>query len=385
MLQNIIPRSPNGIFDSGKDGIEVVGFFQSASGIGESARLCAQQLRDAGHKVRCTSVEKIFRRGKEIDWQFEDTATEDEIGCRIIHLNPPMMPPYVITTGLCKFRDIYNIGYWAWELEDIPPEWIRATRYVNAVFCPSEFTSRTIRKYTDKPVITVPHPVSTGKADMTIRQKLGLQNDTYLVSCIFSFGSALDRKNPSAVVRAFTSAFSPDDNACLVVKSNAGHEAANAADKKRFLEEIQSHKNIRLIDDVWSREEILGLLKTSDAYISLHRSEGFGLTIAEAMLLGTPTIVTNWSGNVDFCTNDNSYPVGYSMIDVQTDDPEYIALKNVKWAEADSAQTAEILKKIYKDREEAQIKAQRCLEKTNAYFSEPKYVQSLSLLKRGTA
>lgn len=378
LLHHLIPMSRAIIFDQDKRGVEVVGFFQSASGIGESARLCALQLHNTGMKVRCTSVEKMFMKPAEIDWQFQNTAAVDEIGCRIIHLNPPMMPLMAIRIGLRTFARIYNIGYWAWELEKIPAEWTRATRYVNAIFCPSEFTSQTIRKYTGKPVETVPHPVTVGEGRPGMRNRLGLSDQAFVVSSLFSFGSALERKNPYAAVDAFVAAFSGAEDAWLVLKSNHG---GNSVEKKRFLEYIKPYRSIRLIDDIWEKDEVLGLIKASDVYLSLHRSEGFGLPIAEAMLTGTPTVVTDWSGSRDFCNYNNSFPVPYTLIQVKSSHPEFAGLDNVEWADPDSAAASVILKKIYGEREIARAKANLCLLETNSYFSEPRYILALDKLK----
>lgn len=379
ILHHLIPASHAEIFAGGRDGVEVVGFFHSASGIGESARLCAQQLQKMGVKVRCTSVEKMFMKPQETKWSFKDTAAADEIGCRIIHLNPPMMPPVAIKMGLRTFARVYNIGYWAWELEKIPAEWILAARYVNAVFCPSEFTSQTIRKYTDKPVVTVPHPVTVGEARVGMRNRLSLSDQAFVVSSLFSFGSALERKNPYAAVDAFVAALGETEGAWLILKSNHG---GNSDEKKQFLEYIKPYPTIRLIDDILEKDEVLGLIKASDVYLSLHRSEGFGLPIAEAMLIGTPTVVTDWSGSRDFCNGSNSFPVPYTLIPVKSGHPEFAGLVNVKWADPDSAAAATIMKKIYGEREIARTKAELCLRETNGYFSEPRYIYALDILKK---
>lgn len=379
LLQRIIRASREEIFAHGRQAIEVVGFFRSASGIGESARLCALQLHNSGRKVRCVSVEKFFLKPVEIDWQFENTATEEEVGCRILHLNPPMMPPLVLRMGLRRYAEVYNIGYWAWELGKIPVEWTHACRYVNAIFCPSDFTSQAVRNNTDKPVVTVPHPVSLSEICPSMRKRLGLPERAFVVSSLFSFGSALERKNAYAAVDAFVEAFAELDHAFLVLKTNHG---SDTAEKNQFLTYIKRYPTIRLIDDIWRKDEVLGLVASSDAYLSLHRSEGFGLTIAEAMIVGTPTVVTDWSGNRDFCNSKNSFLIPCSLVPVQSKHPEFSGLKDVVWAEPDVAAAATALKTIYTHPEQARAKAAVCLEETNRYFSEPRYAEALQSLTR---
>ena len=379
VLHNLIPCSREEIFSNGRDGVEVVGFFKSASGIGESARLCARQLQDNGIKVRCTSVEKAFLKPEELAWAFENTCRQEEVGCRIIHLNPPMMPPAIFKTGLRNYMNVYNVAYWAWELDKIPMEWEKAFRYVNAVFCPSDFTSETIRKYTDKPVMTVHHPVRAGEFDPGMRERLGIGDDVFLVSSLFSFGSALERKNPASVIRSFASVFGGNEKACLTLKSNHG---GDSKEKERLLADIASYPNIRLIDDLWEKEMVAGLLKTSDVFMSLHRSEGFGLPIAEALLLGTPVIVTNWSGNTDFCREENAFLVDADMVPVQSDFPEFASMTDAKWAAPEEKQAEEILSHIYKNRRAVKEKAQKSAAEAEKFFREPGYLNALTCLRQ---
>lgn len=377
LLHPLIPESRSEIFADGKRGVEVVGFFHSASGIGESARLCALQLQHMGVKVRCTSVEKMFAKPLETEWKFTNNAEADEIGCRIFHLNPPMMPPVALKMGLGNYASIFNIGYWAWELEEIPLEWTRAIRYVNAIFCPSEFTAQTLRKYTRKTVATVPHPVTLGPVRADMRATLGLSAQAFVVTTLFSFGSALERKNPYAAVAAFVAACAGVEDAWLILKSNHG---GHSAEKQAFLDYIQPYPTVRLIDDVWEKDQVLGLIQAADVYLSLHRSEGFGLPIAEAMLAGTPTMVTDWSGSRDFCDADNSFPVPYQLIPVISSHPEFAELQHAQWADPDGAAAAAMLRRIYMQRDIARARAERCLRETNAYFAEPRYVQALDQL-----
>ncbi len=377
LLHPLIPESRREIFANGKRGVEVVGFFHSASGIGESARLCALQLQQMGVKVRCTSVEKIFGKPLESDWIFINSAEPHEIGCRIFHLNPPMMPPTALKMGLHNYASVYNIGYWAWELEEIPLEWTRAIRYVNAIFCPSEFTAETLRKYTRKPVETVPHPVTLGSVRADMRATLGLSEQAFMVTTLFSFGSALERKNPYAAVAAFVAACEGIEDAWLILKSNHGGDSAA---KQAFLNYIRTYPRVRLIDDVWEKDQVLGLIQTADVYLSLHRSEGFGLPIAEAMLAGTPVMVTDWSGSRDFCDVTNSFPVPYKLIPVQSSHPEFADLQHAQWADPDSAAAGALLRRIYAQRDLAQSRAARCVRETNAYFAEPRYAQALDKL-----
>jgi glycosyltransferase involved in cell wall biosynthesis len=382
LLQRMIPRSQAVLPASREDlHIEVIGFFHSISGIGESARLCAQQLVGDGYKVTCTSVEKYFRKPQEMPWNLVHSNNNDappaRINCRIFHLNPPMLPPVILQMGLENFKQTYNIGYWAWELETIPDEWINALRYMNAIITPSAFTTCVIQRYTNAPVLTATHPVAPGEAAADMRERLQIPPDSFLVSSIFSFGSAMERKNPQGLVSTFTAALADEPNAYLVLKANAG---SNSPEKQALLKIIAGQKNIVLVDQSWSRAEVLGLIQTSDLYASLHRSEGFGLTLAEAMLLGTPVMATAWSGNMDFCTDANSFLIPFKPVKVVSGHPEFRDLHNAVWADADLDYAAKMLGDAYKHRPLLESKSACCARDMQTCINSHKYEHALQHL-----
>lgn len=382
LLQRMIPKSKIQLPAQLEDlHIEVIGFFNSISGIGESARLCAQQLANDGFLVTCTSVEKYFRKPNEMDWHWKNPSIENkkqkQINCRIFHLNPPMLPPVILQMGLDKFKTTYNIGYWAWELETIPNEWISAIRYMNAIITPSGFTTDVIQRYADYPVLTATHPVNLGDTTQNLRDQLNIPEQAFLVSSIFSFGSAMERKNPQALIAAFTASLATQPNTYLVLKTNAG---GDSPEKRQLLETISKYPNILLIDKQWTRADILGLIQCSDLYASLHRSEGFGLTLAEAMLLGTPVLTTAWSGNMDFCTAENSFLVPAKPIEVNASHPEFNGLEQATWADADIAIAKKLLLDIYQDRSLITAKKACCAQQMQSCIDHHKYQHALQNL-----
>src|SRR5262249_23724148 len=130
----------------------------------------------------------------------------------IYHLNPPMLLPGLILSGLAAYYRCYSIGYWAWELETLPPEWIKAVRVLHAIVVPSTFCRDAVQRYTSKPVLVVPHPV--GKLG-ALQRAVKSDPHPFRVVNIFRFGSSFERKNPLALLRAFQRAFGRDPTARL--------------------------------------------------------------------------------------------------------------------------------------------------------------------------
>ncbi len=323
---------------------------------------------------------KTFRKEPELQFDLPQPDAPHTPDVSIYHLNPPMLPPAILSEGMTAFCSKYNIAYWAWELDILPQEWQRALKYMNEIWVPSQFTANVIRKYTGKPVRVVPHPVDVTEVQLGARSSLGLDSDHFVVSSIFSFGSSFGRKNPIAVVRSFLSAFPSVPEARLVIKATEGEAYRANVDE---LEEVIGHDNrVLIVDEVWPMKKVYGLLAESDAYLSLHRAEGFGLTIAEAQLLGVPVVTTDWSGTRDFAFEDSSYLVPIQLTEVKDPHPEYRSLAGAKWAEPNVHAASRHLQTIYEDRNQAKEKAESAKKRTRDYLDESTYSRTLAYLSR---
>ncbi len=246
------------------------------------------------------------------------------------------------------------IGYWVWELRAIPPNWRRGFRHVHEIWVPSQFTADAIRPHTELPVRVVPHPVSQyvgsplGRADFGVgsplgRADFGLAEDAFVLLTMFHMTGCFVRKNPVASVRAFRKAFGDDPNSLLVVKVADGMDVAWAL--RELEREIGGAPNIRLMHDKLSREGIAALIRCADVVMSLHRSEGFGLVPAQAMLSAKPVVATAWSGNMDFMTERNSALVSYKLIPVRDPQGTYNQPDQL-WADPDVEHAANWLKRL---------------------------------------
>jgi len=229
------------------------------------------------------------------------------------------------------------IGFWAWELDRLPSYWRHAFSFFDEIWASTRFAMAAYVAEDLRPVRLMPMVVSapSSKGIMN-RAALGLQDDETVFLFMFDFRSYLARKNPEAAIDAFCQAFPKgDEKVRLVIKTQGGEEMVDAL---AALRARACDVRIDIRDARLSREELLTLLNTMDAFVSLHRSEGFGRGPAEAMLLGKPVILTDYSGTADFANAECALLVDYTMKPV--DPAEYPGVEGQSWADADVAMAA---------------------------------------------
>ncbi len=221
-----------------------------------------------------------------------------------------------------------TIGVWFWELERIPRDWELAGRLVDVVWAQSSFVAEAF-KGAAKRVEVMPFVVDQAPRYALDRSHFGIQKDPYVFLMTFDYLSHVARKNPAAVVRAFRAEFGDDPSVLLVIKSvNKASSAGVGADIESI---INASNNILSIDTYLDKEALLSLISAADCYVSLHRSEGLGLGMAEAMSLGTLVVATGYSGNMDFMSSDSALLVDYTLKPV--DAAEYPYAGDNQWAE----------------------------------------------------
>jgi glycosyltransferase involved in cell wall biosynthesis len=355
----------------------IVGLLSSPTGIGKSARLCIEVLRRSGCKVSAENVAKLFSTDAGIACPGSEQSTFMPGGFCIYHLNPSMLLPGVIRSGLRRYYQSYNIGYWAWELERLPHEWVECIRYMHAIIVPSRFCQTTIQRYTSKPVLVVPHPVEEGRV---VERHPADNAGSFHVVNIFRFGSSFERKNPIALVEAFRVAFGSSPRARLTLKTSDGPRFP--ADMARLQAAIAGQDNIAVIDEDWPEQRIASLMRSADVYASLHRSEGFGLPLAEAMMAGVPVIATNWSGNMDFCTPEHSFPVDCTLIPFRDTHGDYEQVRDAQWAAPSISHAAIQLQRVRDDIQAARAKAQSARIALRRHVETNGYRSALASLAR---
>jgi len=250
--------------------------------------------------------------------------------------------------GAAVFEGYRNIGWWPWELAVFPKAWRPyAFELVDEVWASSQFLFDMYSAATTKPVKLVPLAVSVDRMQPHPRKHYGLPAKTFLFLYIFDFNSSVARKNPLAAVQAFKQAFKPADKTVgLVLKTM--NTKPNNPEWQAFVKECQTDKRIHLITDTLDRPAVLGLINACDAYVSLHRAEGFGRTIAEALLLGKPVIATNYSGNTDFMKK-GTISLQYELSDVKQNSYQWIQKDDdAKWADVSINFASIAMRKIHK-------------------------------------
>jgi len=243
----------------------------------------------------------------------------------------------------------YNIAYYAWELPELPDAFCSALDNFQEVWTPSTFCTNSIGRKSNIPVLTVPHTLDNNrKVIENGREYFKIDKDIYLFMFAYDCNSYVSRKNPNAAVQAFMKAFSPDDrHVGMMLKLIYPENYKEHIEK--LLEMLSVYPHVYYIDRYLSDEEMRTLLYVSDTFVSLHRSEGFGLLPLEAMALGTPVISTAWSGNMEYMNYKNTALVDYKLIPVNG---EYVGSTpgdGYVWADPDIDEAAAHMKRLVSD------------------------------------
>jgi glycosyltransferase involved in cell wall biosynthesis len=340
--------------------INVAGYFRAELGLGGAARSILSALEAAGIPFNTVSFGATANR-QEHPFS-ERRADGPPADINLVCVNPDQFPRFAEETGPELRQGRYTIGVWFWEVEDFPRTFHGAFNYVDEVWVASDFMRETFLKVSRKPVFKYRLPIKIPEVDRALsRADLGLPAKfTFLFS--FDFLSVLERKNPLGLISAFTEAFPDGAGPALVIKTINGDKRLLEMEKLRYA--ARGRSDIILKDSYLSPIENSTLTALADCYVSLHRSEGFGLTMAEAMALGKPTIATGYSGNLDFMTPENSYLCPYRLCPVGLEREPYPAAS--QWAEPDTAAAAQLLRAVYTNREAAELRGRRGAEDIRA-------------------
>jgi glycosyltransferase involved in cell wall biosynthesis len=334
---------------SGADqpGVNILGYIHGQFGLAEAARSYARALIEQGVPVALRDIDLGLpnARGEHALDAYLDDAMPHAVS--IIFVNPDYLAQALASIQLARGRGRYLIACWFWELERLPDSWLPALELVDEVMVATGFVGNAVAHATRKPVTRIPMPLGVLHDSGLQRVDFGLPEDAFVFLTSFDFSSRMERKNPEAVIRAFREAFPAQRrDVRLLVKSSNGHRFPHLL--KHLLAIAGGDERIIIRDEVIAREHLNALQRCCDAYVSLHRAEGFGLGLAECMAMGKPVIATGWSGNMEFMDADSAGLVDFTLVPVREGD--YPAGKGQRWADAHLPVAAAWMRRLADDR-----------------------------------
>jgi hypothetical protein len=332
-----------------RPGVNVAGYFEGVMGVGEHARQLAAALRTQEIPVATTT---LHPEAAPEDHGLAEASDNGRSGrfafFNLLCANADSVPGVADQLGDAFFSDRYTIGFWAWEVSAFPHRFLKAFGHVDEVWVGSRHVRDAVAELATVPVLAIPQPVSLPADAGTAAPPPGLP-EGFRFLFAFDYLSIFERKNPLATIAAFTRAFPPGSGASLIVKTlNENHDPRAHA---LLTAAADAHPDVHLIGRRLSPGERNGLMNSADCYVSLHRAEGFGYTLAEAMWIGKPVIATGYSGNVDYMTPENSYLVDHRLIAIGPGRDPYPA--EGVWAEPDVEHAARLMREVFEHPEEA--------------------------------
>lgn len=323
--------------------MNLIGYPRAEMGLGEDIRHVAQALEQHGlpHCIIDVGLGRGFsQRDKSVEGKI---STHPRYAINLYCQNGWETRKYLALRGSGLNEGRYAIGLWPWELPEWPSRWRSACECADEIWGISSFTAKAYRFFSG-PVHPMGIPVSAREIAALHRADFHLPDQAYLYHFSFDLHSKTARKNPFGLIRAFQAAFpsEPSQDVGLVLKVN--HAKLLCADTLKLRWIVSRDPRIHLVEKSMRRPEVLALMNACDCYVSLHRAEGFGRGIAEALLLGKQVIATGWSGNMDYCQEPRVGLVRHKMISLKRG--EYFHGEGQQWAEPDLDHAAELMRDI---------------------------------------
>lgn len=324
------------------------------SGLGSAGRGYLAALRAARISVSLLPVHELFVHQPSVGSAERRQRPRHPIS--VVHINADSVHRFLHFHARTFARAQYKIGIWVWELPALRDEWWSELRHFDEIWVPSRFCQRAVRAMTAKPVMVMPPAVLASEAPQPgWREKLKIGGNEFAFLYVFDASSLVERKNPHCLVDAFEAGFSDHDRVRLVLKvSNADKDPKFS----RYLEAlVERNARCVVLRQTIETDELAGLVRACDCYVSPHRAEGFGLTVAEAMALGVPVIVTDYGGTVDFVTEEVGFPLRCRLVELDRHHGPYA--KGAIWSDPSREHLQELLRSVVANPRAAAAKGQR--------------------------
>jgi len=345
------PRTATARAHPPRPGIRVAGYLRAEMGVGQLGRLAGAAVEAAGIAVS----HHVDRRTTSRQHHPFVPAVDDDMNVNLICVNADELPGFAARVGPGFFESRYTIGLWAWEVSAFPQRYAAAFDYVDEIWGCSSFTRDAIAAVSPKPVFAFAPPILAPEPSPDFdRAAFGLPAGPLFLFC-FDMLSIMERKNPLGLIDAFARAFAPGEGPVLVVKTVNG--GRRVADMERLRLAAAERPDVIVLDLYLDYAQTTALMAACDCYVSLHRSEGLGLTMAEAMALGKPVVATGYSGNLDFMTKETAFLVPWSESAVPKGCDPYP--RGSPWAQPDVEAAAGLLRHVFEHPAEAAEVGQR--------------------------
>jgi glycosyltransferase involved in cell wall biosynthesis len=339
---------------NGQTQINLAGYFRAPTGMGESGRSMRSTLGQSGMRHAPVTlpgtivIDGGLPSGSAL---FGWPAAGADLSITVANADAVNAAEQFLPRS---FWARHNIGYWVWETEQLPARWRRSQERFDEIWTPSEYSAQAIRRTVDLPVKVLPHTLDFASIDRAVadRSRYGLPAQGLLFGFAFDPNSAVERKNVRALVAAFGKAFRADDDCYLILKVNGRSRGAQEFEAIRA---SCGSSRILFLEATLDRDATFGFLKSLNAYVSLHRAEGFGLSCAEAMALGLPVVATGYSGNMDFMNADNSILVPARVIETGRAHGPYPA--GTRWGDPDVEHAAQAMRSLMSAQQRAELGA----------------------------
>jgi glycosyltransferase involved in cell wall biosynthesis len=347
-IEKVRVSKPSSTGTASKPSVCLVGYPEGEFGLGEDIRQLRASLRSIGIEPTVVVAPWTISARQESSELF----VESDLSVFDADIAFFVMPAFDTLTllnkvGATAFTARRRIGFWQWELDRFPTQSLFAFNLVDEIWCHSEHAAKSLRDTTAKPVHKVPLPVSVPEPKTAAGRCFGIPDDAFAFFTSFDGSSHIARKNPLGTILAFQEAFplgATTLNVRLVVK---GMNTNNDPLWRECLRKAANDRRITIIDDVLDHGQYYELMRSCDAVVSLHRAEGFGRLMAEAMAMGIPVIASRYSGNVDFMTDDNSWLVDGGLVPILPGD--YPFHRGQNWLEPSIREAARALRECATD------------------------------------